>query len=125
MSDLLDYTRVNFKRFKAFESFRLDLQHINIMVGPNNAGKSTILTAFRILAAGLRKARRYKPELVEGPDGPRYGYRVDLAALSVGDENIFFNYDVSQPASVTFTSDGKQETRVVFPRNSVVLSIRR
>ena len=119
MSDLLHYTRVSFTRFKAFESFRLDLQHINILVGPNNAGKSTILTAFRILAAGLRKARRYKPELVEGPDGPRYGYRVDLAALSVGEENVFFNYDISQPASVTFTLTGNKKLVLYFPETLI------
>lgn len=113
--DLLRYTKVTFKRFKAFESFTLNLRHINILVGPNNAGKSTILTAFRILAAGLRKARRAKPELVERPDGSRPGYRVDLTALSVGDEEVFFNYDVSQPASVTFTLMGNSRLVLYFP----------
>ena len=56
MAEALQYIRVVFKRFKAFESFTLNLRHFNIMVGPNNAGKSTILAAFRILAAGLRKS---------------------------------------------------------------------
>ena len=115
MPDFLQYTRVAFKRFKAFESFTLNLQHINIMVGPNNAGKSTILAAFRILAAGLRKANSRKAELIEGPDGARPGYSVDFAALSIGEENIFFNYDVSEPASVTFSLTGSKKLVLYFP----------
>ena len=51
-----NFVRVDFNRFKAFETFTLHLRHFNILVGPNNAGKSTILTAFRILAAAMRKA---------------------------------------------------------------------
>ena len=80
MNDVLRYTKVAFKRFKAFESFTLNLRRMNVMVGPNNAGKSTILAAFRILAEGLRKANRRRPELVEAPEGPRYGYSVDFSA---------------------------------------------
>jgi predicted ATP-dependent endonuclease of OLD family len=38
-------------RFKAFSTFALHLRHFNILVGPNKSGKSTILAAFRILAA--------------------------------------------------------------------------
>ena len=113
--DLLRYTKVTFKRFKAFESFTLDLRRMNVMVGPNNAGKSTILAAFRILAEGLRKANRRRPELVDAPEGPRYGYSVDFSALSVGDENIFFNYHDSTPASVTFYLTGRKRLVLYFP----------
>ena len=115
MPDLLRYTRVTFKRFKAFESFTLNLRRMNVMVGPNNAGKSTILAAFRILAEGLRKANRRRPELVEAPEGLRYGYSVDFAALSVGHENIFFNYHDSKPASVTFSLTGHKRLVLYFP----------
>lgn len=113
--DLLRYTKVTFTRFKAFESFTLNLRHMNVMVGPNNAGKSTILAAFRILAEGLRKANRRRAELVQAPEGPRYGYTVDSSALSVGDENIFFNYHDSQPASITFSLTGRKRLVLYFP----------
>jgi ABC-type uncharacterized transport system ATPase subunit len=63
------FVRVSFKRFKAFESFSLGLRHFNILVGPNNAGKSTILAAFRILAAAMRKASARSGTLVTGPEG--------------------------------------------------------
>lgn len=115
MTELLQYTRVVFRRFKAFESFTLHLQHFNIMVGPNNAGKSTILAAFRILAAGLRKANTRKAQFVAGPLGFELGYSVDLAALSIAEENIFYNYDDSDPASVAFFLTGDRKLLLYFP----------
>ena len=89
------FTRVEFSRFKAFKKFSLSLRHFNILVGPNNAGKSTILSAFRILAAGMRKAQTRKPEVISGPKGvgPAHAYKVDLASISVAEENLFWNYD--------------------------------
>ncbi|MCA9414278.1 MAG: AAA family ATPase, partial [Candidatus Omnitrophica bacterium] len=96
------FVRVDFHRFKAFERFVLHLRHFNILVGPNNAGKSTILTSFRILAAALRKARSRKAEVVAGPFGQVLGYIIDIKGVSVAEENLFYNYDDSEPASVTF-----------------------
>jgi energy-coupling factor transporter ATP-binding protein EcfA2 len=109
------YTRVQFTRFKAFQSFRLDLRHFNILVGPNNAGKSTVLAAFRILAAALRKAGSRKPTVVPGPTGPMHGYAVDLSSVSVAEENIFYNYDDSAPASVEFTLSNRNKLLLFFP----------
>ena len=115
MADVLRFSRVVFKRFKAFKSFTLNLRRINILVGPNNSGKSTILAAFRILAAGLRKANARSAQLVDGPDGRALGYTIDLDSLSVGEENIFFNYDESEPASITFSLAGGSSLVLYFP----------
>jgi hypothetical protein len=109
------FVRVDFCRFKAFDAFTLHLRHFNILVGPNNAGKSTILAAFRILAAAMRKAGTRKPEIVSGPDGQTYGYRVDLSAISVAEENIFYNYDYSEAATVKFTLSNKHTLLLFFP----------
>ena len=115
MPETMQFSRVVFNRFKAFQSFSLHLRRFNIMVGPNNAGKSTILAAFRILAAGLRKANTRKPQIVSGPEGQSLGYFVDLAALSIGEENIFYDYDESKPATVTFTLNNKKNLVLYFP----------
>ena len=115
MANSLQYTRVVFKQFKAFEQFTLKLRPFNILVGPNNAGKSTILAAFRILAAGLRKANTRRAQLVNGPEGQMLGYSIDLAALSIGEENIFFNYSESDPALVTFSLTENKSLMLYFP----------
>lgn len=119
MPELIHYNKVAFTRFKAFESFTLNLQRFNIMVGPNNAGKSTILAAFRILEAGLRRANARSAELVDGPNGSAFGYMVDLNALSIGEENIFFDYNDSEPASVVFSLTGNRTLTLYFPEERV------
>ena len=115
MAELTQFAKVTFKRFKAFETFSFYLRHFNILVGPNNAGKSTILTAFRILAAALRKANNRKPEVVPGPLGPALGYNIDLHETSVAEENIFYNYDDSSPASIAFTLSNSNTLKLHFP----------
>ena len=109
------YTRVEFKRFKAFKKFNLDLKHLNILVGPNNAGKSTVLTAFRILSAGLRRANSYRPEIVNGPNGDVSGYKVDISAISVASENIFYNYEEAEGAEIVFHLSNRNTLTLYFP----------
>jgi energy-coupling factor transporter ATP-binding protein EcfA2 len=109
------FVRVDFTHFKAFDSFTLNLRPFNILVGPNNAGKSTILAAFRILAAAMRRASTRKAEIVRGPLGLAPGHKIDLSAVSVAEENIFYNYDDSRPASVRFRLSNKNELLLYFP----------
>lgn len=117
------FTEISFSRFKAFKSFRLHLRHFNILVGPNNAGKSTILAAFRILAAGLRQARAKRPTLVHGPHGPTLGYKINLTAISVAEENIFHNYDDDYSANVTFYLSDKSQLTLYFPEQGTAYLI--
>ncbi len=115
MSELQRYVRVDFDHFKAFQKFTIHLRNFNILVGPNNAGKSTVLAAFRILSAGMRRAMSRKPQIVSAPNGKSYGYVVDLSAISVAAENIFFNYDDSRTAVIKFTLSNKNELILYFP----------
>ncbi len=109
------FTTVRFHHFKAFREYSLSLGRFNILVGPNNSGKSTILGAFRILAEALRKARSRNPELVQGLRGPDRGYFVDLKDVPIATENVFFDYDESQPASVRFRISNGNELILYFP----------
>jgi hypothetical protein len=115
MSEVHHFVRADFWRFKAFDTFTLHLRHFNILVGPNNAGKSTILAAFRILAAAMRRATSRKAELVSGPQGQTFGYPVDLSGISIAKENIFYNYDDSKAATVRFTLLNKNTLLLYFP----------
>jgi hypothetical protein len=111
------FVRVEFSRFKAFKRFSLSLTHFNILVGPNNAGKSTILAAFRILAAGMRRAYSRNPEVINGPmgAGPTHGYRIDLSSISIAEENLFYNYDDSEAATIKFKLSNSGELTLYFP----------
>ena len=109
------FTSVRFHHFKAFREYSLSLSRFNILVGPNNSGKSTILGAFRILAEALRKARSRNPDFVQGPRGVVRGYVVDLKDVPIATENIFFDYDDTQPASVRFRISNGNELLLYFP----------
>lgn len=119
MTTQLRFVRVDFYRFKAFERFSLHLRDFNILVGPNNSGKSTVLAAFRILAAAMRKARVRRPTIVRGPTGETFGHTIDIAGISVAEENIFHNYDESQPAYVCFRLSNKNNLTLFFPDRGV------
>jgi len=119
MNAIHQFVRVDFHHFKAFNSFTLHLRHFNILVGPNNSGKSTILAAFRILSAAMRKANTRSPEIIPGPTGETFGYVIDLDAISVAEENIFYNYDDSEAATVTFKLSNKNKLILYFPERGV------
>lgn len=108
-------TSVHFKRYKAFSNFSISLQDFNVLVGPNNAGKSTIIGVFKILAEGLRRARSRKAEQVVANGIRRWGHRFNIADLPISSENIFHDYDDSEPAEVTFRLSNGNKLILHFP----------
>jgi predicted ATPase len=117
MADLDRFVSVDFTRFKAFKRFTLDLRHFNILVGPNNAGKSTVLAAFRMLAHAMRRAESRKAELMHGPNGLVHGHNIDLSQISVAEENLFFDYDDDEAASVRFRLASGNSLLLYFPEH--------
>ena len=49
-------TSIEFRNYKALKCYSLSLQPMNLLVGPNNCGKSTVIDAFKILSVALRRA---------------------------------------------------------------------
>lgn len=111
----LRVTNVAFKNYKAFSRFQISLQQFNVLVGPNNAGKSTLISAFRILAEGLRRARTRKAVPLEVDGLMIWGHHLNLADLYVASENIFYNYDDSTPAEIKFRLSNGNHLRLYFP----------
>lgn len=113
---LINITSVEFRSFKAFGHFSLKLHHMNILVGPNNCGKSTIIGAFRALVAGIRRARAKNPELVPGPQGQRFGYIVPVENLPISIENVHTDY-ADTDTTVTFRLSNGNKLILFFPRD--------
>src|SRR5690348_10898342 len=90
MIEKLRITSIRFRNYKAFSQYSVSLSSFNVLVGPNNAGKSTVLGALRILSAGIRKARAKSPELITGPKGHHVrAYSIQLDGLPISSENVF------------------------------------
>lgn len=109
-------TSIHFYRYKAFSNYSISLNNFNVLVGPNNAGKSTVLGSLRILAEAMRKARSRKPTPINGPQGYTTGYFVDLQNVPVATENVFYNYDSSEPTTITFQISNGNKLILFFPR---------
>lgn len=109
------FVQVRFHRYKGFKQYAVSLTRFNVLVGPNNCGKSTIVGAFRILSEAMRKARARRPQKVAGPDGSTLGYVVDTASISEATENVFYDYDDSEPATIRFKLSNGNELLLFFP----------
>jgi predicted ATPase len=119
----LHITSVQFSHYKAFNSFVINLHEFNVLVGPNNSGKSTIVGAFRILHEGLRKARSKSPERIQLNDMIILGYKLNIDDLPVAAENIFHNYDDSNTATVTFKLSNKNTLKLYFPEQGTCIMV--
>lgn len=108
------FTRVKFVNFKAFERYTLSLEHINVIVGPNNAGKSTVVSAFCALAAALRAAKFKAPQRIYFDDVSAIGYRVPESSLPIALENVHTNYG-SAASRLTFTLSNRNQLDLIFP----------
>jgi hypothetical protein len=77
---------------------------MNVLVGPNNAGKSSILDAFRLLAVALRHARRRIPTTIVKDGAPIYGWEVPPSTIPLPLVNIHSDADADSnlETSVTF-----------------------
>ena len=105
-------TSVHFRNFKAFENFSISLDRMNILVGPNNSGKSTVIGAFRVLSVGLRKAASRNPEFI-GTRDFTWGYRIPRASLPITLENAQTDYQDVE-ATVTFRLTNGNRLRLSF-----------
>lgn len=110
-------TSIRFSNYKAFRQYSVTLGGFNILVGPNNAGKSTVIGALRVLAEGLRRARARKPEYVDASAIRAFAYPVSLKDIPVSTENVFTNYDDSQPAVVQFYLSNGNKLKLIFPES--------
>ncbi|MDI1301935.1 MAG: AAA family ATPase [bacterium] len=111
----ISISSIKFTNFKALKSFSVTLHDTNILVGPNNAGKSTIISALRILDVALKKARRLKAERVPLPHGGfGFGHRIPEQQICVSLENVATNYN-SEDSHIEFRLTNGNKLFLFFP----------
>lgn len=89
------------RRYRGFESYRLaDLTRVNLVVGKNNSGKTSILEAVELLVAADRVTVFHEAARRRGAPAPYY--RRDRSyALS----NLFFGYECKPGAHFELSSE--------------------
>src|SRR4051794_29618488 len=96
---------LDIENFRKFDRYRLDFGPRNLLVGPNNAGKSTIIEALRLVAIVVNRLGNLNPE--PAPDwlsrttSPLRGYFPSLRGLdfNLGRET-FYQY-AEPPARIS------------------------
>ncbi len=90
--------QITFSRYKAFERYSLHLRKsMNVLVGPNNAGKSTAVAIVRLIALMLRTASRQNPSIAISDAGRSVtGYPIALSRIQdlpgYSDANVHYEF---------------------------------
>lgn len=119
-ADSATIDEIRFRHFKAFPDFVVPLNETNVLVGPNNSGKSTVVGALRALAAGLQTARSRRPDSLR-PHQP--GYRVPEEGIPISLENAKTDFDPTGEAHVRFVLSNGNRLALRFPEDGGCLLI--
>lgn len=112
--NIIRIRRIEFSNFKAFRKYSLSISEVNILVGPNNSGKSTVIGALRTLDAAVRFARSRAPARVFVGEESFIGYRIPDESVPISLENVQTDYN-GNVSSVTFNLSNGNRLGLVFP----------
>ncbi len=108
---------VRFRNFKALRNYSVSLRDMNVLVGPNNSGKSTVLSAFRVLEQALRTARARRPGRVNSHTGhPTYGHTILESTIPISLENVHSDY-AEEDSRIEFRYTNGNLLNIFFPRD--------
>ena len=105
---------VKLRNFKGFQNFKIRFGHRAVLVGPNNAGKSTAISAVRAIAGMRRRASRESAQrYVRDRDFPRWGWTTPIG-YGLGEENLRYDF-LPNDVRVTATFSDRIVLEAVWP----------
>ncbi|MGF9691573.1 AAA family ATPase [Rhizobium sp. 0TCS1.26] len=108
---------IRLTNFRKYDSYIVRCERGNVLVGPNNSGKSGIIEALRILENCLRYTRKRTPTLVQLPDGNvADGHLVPQSSIDVELTHSSHNY-IDAPSVLEFKLTTDAKAIVVIERN--------
>ena len=117
---MVNITWISFSNYKSFDKFYISLNNFNILVGPNNAWKSTVIWAIKILAEWIRMAKSKRATILNGPKWVDVlWYQIDLQQVPIATENVFHNYDDTKPAIVRFKLSNNDYLQIYFLKKGI------
>lgn len=104
---------IKFKNFKTHKNLTVYLNSFNILVGPNNSGKSTILDALRIFHGAYRFASRMKPKLIQSRNITVNGYSIPESSIPITVKHVHTDYN-HEPTTIQYIFKDKKSIFIVF-----------
>lgn len=109
-------TRLEVQHFKGFSSFVVDFTDMDVLIGPNNAGKSTLVSALRAFSAMLRLAGRKRP--TGRPDVDSIlAYTIEGGDFDIGMENLRHDFRPGDTSTELTFADPDLIVRAVWPED--------
>ena len=106
---------IEFRDYKSFSRFVLSARERNVLVGPNNAGKSTALDAFRIAFDALRFASRRTASLkTQEGHGVCSTWMVPVSAIQNDLRSCIHNFG-DGPARITIKLENGNAFTIAIP----------
>lgn len=105
---------MNIVNFKAFKKFKIHFKDMNIMIGSNNSGKTTIISALRLLAVALEHGKKKKP-VVRRYKHKNKVYDIPKSKLPIPLENIHNDYRDEDDSYIEFTFENNAVLTMFFP----------
>lgn len=94
---------ITLKNFRGFKDHTIDFTSFCLMIGQNNAGKTTLIEALRIASTALQKS--VSASFAMAPDflspeisGPMFKFSVET--IDIEHRGLHYNYDSSEPAVI-------------------------
>lgn len=116
--------RIVLKNYKGFESYEVTLKPgLNVLAGANNAGKSTLLSAMRLLSVAIHMMKNRKPNTaIEAGDYRGSGWLLTSRAFedaAIETDNLYYEFDVSREVSIVAFSSDNDSVTLYWPSGDV------
>ena len=107
--------RIDLSNFKAFQKFSASFGNNAILLGPNNAEKSTLISVLRLAARMMRQASRIKPTVARRAGGiVRRCHTFSAENWEFVDENIRHEFSETETSFAVRLSNGVT-LRAIWP----------
>ncbi len=109
-------TRLELSNFRCFSNHKVELQKKTLLVGKNNAGKSTCVEALRLISVvteRLSGLRLQSPPRWTGLPFRAKGVSPSLEGIEIHRSSLFYNYgDPPAVVSATFENEARLEVHI-------------
>lgn len=100
--------------FKAFKKFKINYKDMNILIGSNNSGKTTIISALRLLAVALDHGKKKNPAVRKYKHKNKV-YDIPKSKLPIPLENIQNEYNDDEDSYIEFKFENDAVLTLFFP----------
>jgi energy-coupling factor transporter ATP-binding protein EcfA2 len=119
-------TSLRIRNFRKFEDYRVDFDERNLLVGPNNAGKSTVIEALRLISIVVNRFGSLNfespPDWLDGIEAAR-GVSPSTRGLDFDLGRETFHHYADPPATLEATFDAGAQVRVYVGAGAEVFAV--